>query len=337
MRWWLALLALVGCFRSSSSGEPDGSVRRDGGGECSIGGTVVSLTCPSDVREGETASVGFQVRGACCTTSTESLVALGGDQLVISRTTTYCDCPSGVTPSCGQDESVDLPPLTAGSYTVSLEGQTCTFEVLGDDCRPMRVDELRAPRAVFAGEPLAFSALTHDPGTCSCEPALGSGGPWSPDLCHCCDECDCIDRGYEVGFVGPAASGALVVGDQTRPFSVHSLDECGAVEPTGLRIVAPELDYRSDGPRLYWAVVSAAPQVCCAEPFGAVRELEVGAAGTTLELRTCHVDPCPCIGPNTPFEAWHALGELAPGGHFFRAGTHEVAFTVEADGSVTPR
>lgn len=331
---WLAATTLLGCF-SSSSNPDDASVSRDGS-MCSVGGTVVALTCPSSPSGPEDlARASFQVRGACCTTSTDSTVVRASDRLILSRTTSYCDCPSGgPTPSCGTDVQVELPRLEPGVYTVQLEGYECTFEV-ADECRSTSIDELRAPRAVFEGDDFAFSALAHDPGTCSCAPTLATDGTtFSPRLCGCCDECDCVDRGYELGHVGPATSGPYTVDGITRELGVHSLDSCSPATPTDLRLIPPEADYRSTGPRIFWAVVSASPQVCCSEPFGAIRALEVGAIATTLELRTCHQDPCPCIGPETPFEAWYPLGELGPGTHHFRAGIHEREITVGADGRV---
>ncbi|MCB9601706.1 MAG: hypothetical protein H6721_03305 [Sandaracinus sp.] len=331
MRRLFPLLFLLGCFRSDAQ-PSDASVDGPEPG-CGFGGTVVQITCPAVVSPGVPATASFQVRGACCRTETETTVTRSGDRLQIAQRTQYCDCPGGgPTPSCGADVPVTLPPLEAGRYTVAVEGFACSFEVASAECRDVAIDELRAPRAVFESELLELSAFVHDPGTCACTPELREGmDGYDPSLCGCCDECDCIDRGFELGWRGvPPSGGVLRVGDVTRPFGVFAPDVCRAATPTALRIVGPEPDYRGVGPRLFWAVVSAAPQVCCGEPFGAVRTID-GAEDIDLELRTCHEDPCPCIGPETPFDAWHSLGELADGTYRIRVGDLVQVVTV-ADG-----
>jgi len=80
-------------------------------------------------------------------------------------------------------------------------------------------------------------------------------------------------------------------------------------------------------------VVTGAEHYCCAEPMPAVRELDVGARGTHLELRSCSLDPCDCACPDggcepERFEAWYPLGELASGEHVVTAGEHTVRVRV---------
>ncbi|MCB9623992.1 MAG: hypothetical protein H6723_11780 [Sandaracinus sp.] len=330
MRRLFPLLFLLGCFRSDAQ-PSDASVDGPEPG-CGFGGTVVQITCPAVVSPGVPATASFQVRGACCRTETETTVTRSGDRLQIAQRTQYCDCPGGgPTPSCGADVPVTLPPLEAGRYTVAVEGFACSFEVASAECRDVAIDELRAPRAVFESELLELSAFVHDPAPAPARPSFAKA--WTDTTLRSAAVATNATASTEASSSAGVACpfrGVLRVGDVTRPFGVFAPDVCRAATPTALRIVGPEPDYRGVGPRLFWAVVSAAPQVCCGEPFGAVRTID-GAEDIDLELRTCHEDPCPCIGPETPFDAWHSLGELADGTYRIRVGDLVQVVTV-ADG-----
>ncbi|HJK90636.1 MAG TPA: hypothetical protein RMH85_30110 [Polyangiaceae bacterium LLY-WYZ-15_(1-7)] len=372
LRWLsLALLAasLGGCFRHHGMGDdppardvpptPDAGEPIDAGPGCDEEpGVLWEVSCPDLVVAAERAVIQVQhgVDGCCARGEGRLEVARVGDRLHALRSSWLaCDCCEGC--EClgpAEETAVDLGLLPVGLHTVvgpDGDEPLCTFEVVAPppptECAPMQIDELRAPDVVFEGQGFAFSALQHERTSCSCSPRLRvplDAGEFRADLCECCEACLCIDPGYEVGFEDAAAPalGELVIGDTRHPVQTRSPDECTPVEPTGLRVVPPAPGYLRDGPGLWWAVVSGMQRVCCVEPVGGVREALVSPGPDTppntrtLSLHACTLEDCECIGAPAPFDAWHPLGELAPGGYSIRAGTQRVDFMIGTDGRMHP-
>ena len=349
-RRWLTLALVflaLGCFRNHGRDADDGGV--DAGVDALPDTApdapgcftqpiafVDSLECPTSAIAGDSVTVSVtHSAGLCCGSGMATLSARndGRRQWSIEGQWTVCDCC--IECDCIgpiETDRVTLGPLEAGTHVVRAAGAECTIRVDEPSaCELMRPEEVRAPRVLFEGQDLAFSLTQREAVGCSCQPRLRRvpEDAFTAEICNCCEECLCIDPGYEVAYVGPRVSvPPTVIDGVTLPTEHRDLDSCRRTSPTGLRIAPPDDRVLRDGPAIWWAVVSGMETVCCVEPFGGVVELDVGAAGTHLDLYSCVDFDCECVGRPTPFEAWHPLGELAPGGYLIRAGEHEVSFMV---------
>lgn len=349
----LALVSsLSGCFlvHTGADEEPlpgDGGVRPDSAttdvptvdaGMCREGdGSVVALACPPTAAPGEIVRVVATNQHHGCCSSGESRVNVSnrGTTWSLDAEWTVCDCCDGcrcVGPT--EDTVVELGPLSPGRHRVTTDGGAeCTIVVEDDArrCEPMDANLVRTQRVVFEGQQLGFSLVQEDV-SCGCQPRLQSilDDAFAADLCNCCDECFCIDPPYAVSYLGPPPElPPVTINDFTLPTEFRSVDSCRAVEPTGLRIEAPEAPVTRDGPAIWWAVVSGMQTVCCVEPFGGVIESHDDGPGRGLELLSCVDFDCDCVGSPQPFEAWYPLGELPSGSsHYIYAGRHEVTFDV---------
>ena len=355
LRLWLILalvLCTTACFRdhglggdgsadagAADVGSFDGAIdsASDGGACFDRAGEIDALVCPSSAPPGSTVRIGFtNVHPGCCSDG-ESRVRVGrrGNTWTLNGEWTVCDCCD----ACRclgpiREGSIEIGPLEPGVHRVVGDGSECTIVVEEDGamCRPLVPSSIRAQRVLFDGQQLGFSMVQEDT-SCGCQPRLSRApeDAFVAELCNCCDDCFCIDAPYAVSYLGdPVDAPPTTVNGVALPTEHRAIDSCFRVEPTGLRVEAPESPVTRDGPAIWWAVVSGVQDVCCVEPFGGVNELIVGAIGRHLELRSCVDFDCDCVGRPQPFEAWYPLGEYAPGGgDLVRAGSFEVSFTAD--------
>jgi len=360
----ITLLSTSGCFGSHGdpggpgpgadggvdsgtpdTGRPDTGPPADAGPGCDVTTPFIeALACPASVLEGTPAIVTLTVvNGGCCgggETFTEVLRSSDGGFLLES-TMVVCDCCE----ACDcigpiETTTVDLGALSPGSYPVQAGDQRCVIEVVGaTSCGPHPTTELRMPRAIFPDQELPLSLIARDVSGCGCTPRIRGtlGDPaarLSMEVCDCCEDCRCIDPGYEASEVrsAPPPGEHLVSVDGLMPryVSVRERDTCRAgATPTGLRIERPT-DLIHSGPAMTWAVLTGEASVCCVEPMYAVESRRsAGVFELTIHDCTPEVD-CACVPPGpTSFEAWHALGELTPGTYVVRGGGTEQTFTID--------
>jgi hypothetical protein len=350
---WRTLTLLVavlslGCFRNHGIDDlvdagPGADAGRDAAFPdapgCDFGeiAFVNELTCPDEAFVGETVEVRFEhASGGCCSSgsATARAVPEGPNRTRLEGDWVTCDCCE-LCDCIGpfQTDVLSIGPLAAGTHTVEAAGTRCTIEVRDEtrSCSPMAPDTVRAPRVLFEGQPMAFSLVQTDAFGCDCDPTLRRvpEDAFTAELCDCCEFCMCVDPGYEVAYLGPRVeTPPTVIDGITLPTEYRDLASCHGVPATGLRVEPPHERVLRDGPAIWWAVVSGVETVCCVEPYGGVRESLVGEVGQRLELYSCIQEDCDCVGSPAPFEAWHPLGELAPGGYLLHAGEHEVSFMV---------
>jgi hypothetical protein len=173
-------------------------------------------------------------------------------------------------------------------------------------------------------------------GGCDCMPRISdSGGSLSfgLELCACCDECDCVDPGYEASReVGPLPSGIYeVVIPEGLPtlIQVVAPGSCDSMPIADVRVVGPDEMLVHGGPRLWWARVVFEQSLCCSAPAPAV-EQGIGPTGEiVLSLASCIREDCLCDPPPPMLhQTWHSLGELDPGTYSLVAGSRRTTFTV---------
>jgi len=304
---------------------------------------VQELVCPELILEGTPARVSLTVvNGGCCSggeTTTEVTTTPSGE-IVIDARMTVCDCCA----ECDcigpiETTSVDLPPLAPGRHLVRAGEQECAIEVRpAGACRPLPTTDVRMPRAIFSDQELPISLISRLGDGCGCTPRqMGTvGDPAATlgmELCDCCDACACVDGGYEASVVhrAPPLGTQTVNIDGLMPsyVSVMERSACrGDMRPTAVRVELPTGSVHS-GPRLTWLVVTGEETVCCVEPFYVVESRRTGDF-FEVDLNYCPPElDCDCVPPGpTSFEAWHALGELAPGGYSAIVGGEALSFTV---------
>lgn len=336
---WLKLafgcLVLSGCFGSHDAGAVVDGGPRDGGGMCfTLPAIVQSMRCEDDPRRGPLVSITTSPTRCCGSGTVTSTLNRSGSSFDVALEWEACDCCEACR-CIGPTEEVEvlLGPLPPGRYTVQSGGSSCVLDLFeGPACRVTDVDEVRMPAVLFEDQPLVMTLLDRSASGCSCRPfARFNGREALLELCECCDACDCIDPGYEVGTASdPLPRGIHTISTSLGPRSLRVVarDECRALEPTGLRIVAPDPALISSGLTIYWAVVAGSERLCCVPPAPAVSE-GLGPAGElSLSLSSCVQEDCECEGTEVAFEAWHPLVGLTRGTHVVRAGAFEQTITV---------
>jgi hypothetical protein len=328
--WLMLTLSSLGCSASHPSvgGGDAGSPDRDAGSaECRPEPMQFrSLSCPPSALPGPvdvTVQVGV---GTCCASVSPRVeVARADGSFVLTTEGEACDCCDAcecVGPS--EEVLVPLGDLAPGLHEVRAGSESCT--ILVDPprppamCRPGSVDELRMPSVLLAGDPLAMSFIGESSG-CGCEYRVDSSGPlqYDAELCDCCDECDCIDSGYETARSEPSpgvGSYEIRAGDIARALAVYDRASCRPSSVvSSVRVEPPRYDSNGN----WWVVVSGTENVCCVDPTPAIETRRVGARDViALEPLFCVETDCFC--PPTPhdYEAWHNLGPLESGTHRIR-------------------
>ncbi|MDH5494048.1 MAG: hypothetical protein OEY14_19010, partial [Myxococcales bacterium] len=243
----------------------------------------MSLECPGSVPEGSPVQVGLtHSAGLCCAEGSSELLisSVGFEHRLIPRWT-LCDCCE----ACRclgpiAEEVVDLGVLPPGRHVLRIREASCVIEVVGRRpppppppgiCGLSAADEIRMPRTLLRGQPLAISILERSFPGCSCQPSLiGSFPVYDLQLCECCEDCDCLDAGYEATRVEslPMAPPDQILGvaGRERPLSIRDRASCHRLAPTGLRIVPPAPTLVHGGPPIWWAVLRGEEILCCADP-----------------------------------------------------------------------
>ncbi|MDP3279373.1 MAG: hypothetical protein Q8Q09_29555 [Deltaproteobacteria bacterium] len=196
-------------------------------------------------------------------------------------------------------------------------------------CYRLTPTAVYAPSVLFAGQPLGLTVEDRrGMGLCACTPTLAplpisSARGYSLQACSCCENCDCVDRGYAASELLGAVSGPrvdlLVEGEPERR-SVRVVNSSTSCESRSMvigdvTVVGPD-ELRVSGPRLYWARVTGTHRGCCESLVGFVDRV----AGRSIELTpmTCDTTTCEACDPierrpNQPFTSDHLLGALAAG------------------------
>jgi hypothetical protein len=341
---WLTLALLtLGCFGSHDGDRPDSGLVAppiDGGGAVCLplAASVNALRCSAPATEGGFAAIEIDTSPARCCASgaVASSVSSSGTMHRVDLAWTACDCCEGcrcVGPL--QTVRASVGPLAAGTHTVESGGQRCTFEVVpAGECRAQDPAELRMPLHLLEGQAFSATFTSRDNLSCGCTPrVVAESDSLVFETCDCCDECDCIDSGYQSSAVLdplPVGSHPLGIPHGERTIVVHALEECRPTDALGVEIVGPAEDAIVTGPRLWWAHVTSEEWLCCAPPAPAIRQNGVGPI-FELDLMTCVLDDCACVPTTpTPIEAWYSLGELAPGDYEVHISSERVAFRVPA-------
>ncbi len=319
----------VGAGRDAGPGGDDaGPVRCE-----LLPASVIELTCPSVVVAGGAPTIHVQSSPtACCSSGTlRRQVETVGRRHLVALEWDACECCEAcrcVGPI--EDVSITLPVVSElGTHTVEASGVTCTFEVLAptpSECGPAPGGGgFRAPAHLLEGQPYPVT-LTSEPGFgCDCDPRVTGAADLSYglELCECCNECDCIDGGYQAGDVHPP----LPIGRHSVGFphggghvDVHPRAECTEIRAVGVAIEGPRLDLVQGGQRLWWARVTGEAVVCCVTPEPVVEQLDTTDGSIGLGLLSCHREDCDCVGSPVETSAWFSLGELRSGAHQVRVG-----------------
>lgn len=340
----LTLFCFSGCFGSHGPGEDDDAgidpPPFDGGGAVclELEGSALSMVCPPTGIEGSFATVTIDsAPSQCCSSgAVSSRVFGGGGDWNVSMSWTACECCAGcrcVGPI--QTFAVEVGPLVAGANVVDAGGTRCVIEGQPAlECRGVGGTDFRAPRHLIEGQELSATLTSFDGLSCGCTPSVNVEGEYSfsMELCGCCDECDCIDGGYQSSVVldPPSLGGHMVVIPHgVTDVVVHERATCSETPATSVSVVGPSSELIVTGPRLWWAQVRSEAWVCCAQPAPAVER--IGAGGRAIELRalSCVQEDCLCDPPApVPAEAWFSLGELSAGDYTLTVGALTTTFTV---------
>lgn len=345
---WLSL-ALVsallgGCFATHGTGR-DAGATVDAEVMCELfDASVTSLVCPRVVGAGSIATVFVtSTPRACCSSGTvRTSVASTGTSHTVTLAWDACDCCEECDCRAPLEEvSVALGLLPVGLHRVDAHGQSCSFEVVaplppGERCDPpFAGTDFRAPAHLFEGQPYPVTLTSEPASGCSCSPRVaGDATSFALELCDCCDECECVDSGYQASAVRdplPLGAHAIVFPHGAGSVTVHDRAACRSIEATAVTIVPPRRDLILGGPALTWARVEGEDWVCCATPQAVVEQADTtGPGGIALMLSSCVYEDCDCVpGAPTATSAWFSLGELAPGAYSVRVGDIATTFTVD--------
>jgi hypothetical protein len=256
-------------------------------------------------------------------------------ELVIDSRMNVCDC-CDMCDCIGPTVTTDVfvGPLPVGRRVIRAGDMTCTIDVIDAGvCSPQPTEEVRMPRSIFVDQDLPMSLISRGSSGCGCTPRVGGDiGGIEMEVCACCEDCRCIDPGYEAGDVRPAlAPGEHVVnvGGMPRNLSVVGREACRPASPAGIRIEQPT-DLIHGGPALTWVVLEGRSTECCVDPAFTV---ESRRSFEWIELSAYDCTPlvdCDCVPIEPyPFEAWHSLGELGPGTYNVSLGSEIVTFTID--------
>ncbi len=336
----LIVATSAGCFGSHGvpPDRPDGGAIADAALLCApAAGAVTDLDCGVDL-SGSAFALVTAAPHQCCSSGTLTTTTVAtGAAFDIGVSLTACECCA--TCRCVGpflEERISLGRLAPGHYTVRAEGRTCDFDVAPpSECSRHTPDSAIVPRVRFADQPFVASILSSSAGGCGCQPRASWPDPRGGidfSLCSCCEMCDCIDPGYEVGVVSPQlplGDHDIVIPHGVAPYTVvASADHCAPAESITALALRDAPAHVEGGARVDWLVVRGQSRRCCTEPLPAVRE-GVGPSGEiALSLHDCVTEDCECVGGLVDFEALHPLVDLPSGRHRVRAGGHTLDIDV---------
>lgn len=323
--------ALAGCFlfhEPAPDGEPDAGTTPapifDGGGAVcdTYPAFFHRMSCPASAPVGSSVEVTVDhAPGACCGSGAGSLRgrAVEPGSFEIDGTWTACECCEScrcVGPS--SSATVTVGPIARGENVVFAGGVGCSVEgVDREGCDVVPAGAV-APRVLFEDQRFTTTLSMDETADCGCMPSIEATAS-SVDLllCGCADFCDTVFATYLGNHreAGPRSLGehSVTLGGEVRALSVVPRGSCRPLEARELSILGVEDRGARSGPRVVWAAIASGEALCCAEPQPAVSG-EARPDGTiALTLYSCVREDCECVGFDTPFTAWHDLGELAPG------------------------
>lgn len=205
-------------------------------------------------------------------------------------------------------------------------------------CRPAPVNEARWTETLLPGQAATATLRATEVSTCSCRPerVVGPGLALGLELCDCCDECDCIDPGYE----GTARFEGLEEGDHTLalaglfapvPVTVAPQDRCFAGATVDvIRVDGPEPRFTA-GPRAHWVRLEGTVATCCPGDRPKVAVRPAPGIPEVIALEVLHCDLCDllCADPEpTRYVTGYPLLDLPVGEHRIVAGGEEATFEV---------
>lgn len=301
---WLALLLVQGCYLDHGAGA-DAGARIDGGAECPREPSLPSFSCPPSWLPHD-AVVTLEVEHGiadCCSARAPQVevTSTGPYSHRVESSWEVCSC-------CAECEclgpretrSVTLGPLAAGRHVIEHGDTSCVVEVgTGPPppppaCEPFRASEVRGPAILYPDQPLAVTVRSLDAaGHCGCQPVLsdpGIPGIVDVELCACCQDCDCIDLGYEAGWMSdprPVGEHHFNFGSVGYDVRVVPPESCSPRTAEGLTIVGPDPALRQGDRALWWAYVRGTETLCCVEPAPAIRHERGPDGGFDLELASC--------------------------------------------------
>jgi hypothetical protein len=347
-RLTVALFSLLhaGCYDAHAGAEDDAGLpppRFDAGGaECreTLEASVFELRCPEAALAGEYVEVSLDTAPPWC--------CGGGAVQAEFRQThesgfegvlrwTACDCCDACR-CVGPVETVSglIGPLAPGPNVVEVHGTSCLIEAAPTaGCSPpATATSFRAAHHLLQGQPLSATLTSPEGAGCGCDPrATVSGSSFALELCDCCDDCECVDPGYQssvvVGDPWPLGEHLLTVPHGVHDLTVHPRSACHPVTAGDVEAFPPDTSLIVTGPRLTWARVIVEECLCCATPAPAFEQTVLADGTIQLTALSCAPDPCDC-DPCSPqrAEAWHSLGELAPGTYALTAGAAATTFVV---------
>lgn len=342
---WLTLalaLGLGGCFDTHGVAVDGGP---DTGVVCELRpASVMELECPLLATAAEPVVVVVTSSPNACCASGDVLpsVRTSGQLHEVTLEWDACDCCDTcrcIGPIASTE--IDLGLLAPGRHTVEAGGQSCFIDVIAPptpvECHPPAgPTDFRAPAHLFEDQAYPTTLTSDSSGSCSCSPRVVGADTlsYSLALCGCCDECECIDPGYQASDVRdplPRGTHLVTTPHGASQVTVHARSECRLVDATAISIVPPRRDLLIGGPALTWARVDGEEWLCCATPQTVVEQVDTTGSGIALQLYSCVTDDCDCVPATpTPTSAWLALGELAPGTTYSaRAGDVVATFTAE--------
>lgn len=323
----LVLLFVPGCFDAHGTRSDGGSA--DASTCEALPASVAMLECEVDAAGRALARITSSPTRCCSSGTVTPSVRAGAGVVDVDLAWSACDC-CALCRCIGPIETIDVPlgELAPGTWTVRAGGASCTLTIDAPlACRATPVERYLLAEILFDDQALAVTARAPS-GGCGCAPRFASSDPAMPDLslelCGCCEECECIDGGYEVGYLGatfPVGTHELATAPGATSFEVVSRDACRPMEPTAIVVVSPDPSLRQAGPRIDWIVLEGVERVCCVPPQAAI-DRGIGPAGEiALTMYDCVRADCDCVGTEQPVRALHALVDLPPGRHTVRAGT----------------
>lgn len=338
-------LLVQGCYMDHGPGA-DAGARPDAGPECAREPSPPSFACPPSALPHD-AVVTLEVEHGiteCCSARAPQVEvrSTGPYSHRVESSWEVCSCCEAC--EClgpRETRTVTLGPLAAGRHVLEGGGTSCVIDVgMGPHppppvCELYRASEARGPTVLYPDQPLGVTARSLDAGGhCGCRPALSGTGVGSTldfELCDCCIDCDCIDFGYEVGWMSdprPVGAHHFVFGGVEHHVQVVRPESCSPRTAEGLAIVGPDSELSQGGRALWWAYVRGTEVLCCAEPAPAIRHERGPDGGFDLELASCVMADCACGGTPVGYGAWHLLGELTPGSYVVRIDGIEERFEV---------
>lgn len=324
---------------SDAAPSPDGAPGPDGG-DCRVDpGFTSGLRCSVAADGTAIATLVGASHGGCCASATpQPSVSVAGTDITVDLAYLACSCCEGC-PCLSEPMDLDVPlgALPVGTYSVHSGADTCALTVgLPAMCTRANVSETRMPLFLYADQAFAATLVSYPTGECGCTPEVPAISTTMNDLhlelCSCCLACDCVGSpGYEASTVGPVLPlgiTSLSIPHGAASVTVVARGSGHDVPVTGLRVVGPDPTHTRGGPALWWVAVSGTDALCCVSPEPLVDHTTGASGEIDLAVTSAAIDPCGCIGSPQPFEAWHSLGELAPGSYTLVAAGLRATFTV---------